>query len=47
MDASVGQFVLQSYGDPAVPDQLDPIIGLNLVYKAEERRPVGSVLIWE
>lgn len=47
MDAEVGQFVLHSYGDPNFPDLLDPIIGLNLEYKAVERRPFGSVLIWE
>ena len=47
MDAPVNQFVLHSYGDQNYPDQLDPIIGKNLAFKAEERRPFGSVLIWE
>ena len=36
MDAPVNQFVLHSYGDQNYPDQLDPIIGKNLAFKAKE-----------
>ena len=48
LDESVLQFELKSFGDPTFPAAgTDPIIGKNLVYGAHERRPFGSVLIWQ